>query len=117
MKHPCLPIPARERLRLALTARLALAELHAGPGAQALGDLHDAALLLCELLAAERFTDEARQTAQEAAQAIAAARAGAIPPAAVLGPAAALVDLFERALPLVTMRAFEAARVAVANYG
>ncbi len=105
-------MPPAERQRIALVCRLALAELTGADPAQALTDLHAAARVLRELVAGDRFTDDARQTAQEARQAVESAMAGTALPAAALGPATAAVELLELVLPLVTWRRLEAAKVA-----
>lgn len=110
--HPCLPVPEHERRRLVTLAHIAFAELQAGDPAQALVDLHAVALVAAELLAGDRFSEDARQAALEAAGAIAAARAGTTPCAAAIAPAMAAVELLEAALPLVTWRRLEAAKVA-----
>lgn len=110
--HPCLPVPRDEQRRLLTLARLALAELPGDNPAQALADLHAAARVLCELLHSERFSDDARQTAQDARRAVESVWAGTTPPRAALGPAMAAVELLESVLPLVTLRRLEAAKVA-----
>jgi len=69
--YPCWPIPAREQRRLALLARLALADMQSDQPNHALVDLLAVALLalLCRpLLAGDRFTQEARQAVEDAAQ-------------------------------------------------
>jgi hypothetical protein len=92
--------------------RLALAELHAGQAGQALVDLQAVAQICRLLTAGDRFTDDARQAAQEAAQAIAAARAGTAPPSTAIAPAMAAVELLEAALPHVPWRRLAAAKAA-----
>jgi hypothetical protein len=110
--HPCLPVPLLEQRRLMTLGRLALAELTGDNPGQALADLHAAASVLRELVAGDRFTADARQTAQDARQAVESVWAGATLPAAALGPAMAAVELLESALPLVTLRRLEVAKVA-----
>lgn len=110
--HPCLGVPRREQQRLSLVGRLALAELHAGQAGQALVDLQAVAQICRLLTAGDRFTDDARQAAQEARQAVESVWAGTTLPAAALGPGVAAVELLESVLPLVTWRRLEAAKVA-----
>lgn len=112
--HPCLPVPLDEQRRLLTVARLALYELQAGQADQALIDLR-AVVAVCQvLLAGDRFTEDARRAAQEAAQAIESAQAGTTPPAAAIGPATAAVDLFEQLLRQATLRRLHDAQDAAA---
>ena len=96
-------------------ARWALLELHSGRTDQALHDLQAAAAVTAALVAGGRFTDDARKTAQEAAQALEAVRVNTIASPGAIAKATAVVDLLEQVLRVTTLRRLHAAQDAAAG--
>ena len=113
--HPCLGVPLHEQRRLSTVARWALLELHSGRTDQALHDLQAAAAVTAALVAGGRFTDDARKTAQEAAQALEAVRVNTIASPGAIAKATAVVDLLEQVLRVTTLRRLHAAQDAAAG--